>query len=170
MCVPTLVELVDSPNLDSRKLQFSNCVCCKCCWNGWLATLQWRFSILFSIFLTYLMHPVVEWLNWQSSQKLFLAEQVAIQEEEGGGHLKTSAVIGRCSSDTHLSTTCQPLVNHLSTICQPLVNQLSTTCQPLVNHLPTTCQPLFNHFSTTFQPLFNHLSTTYQPIINHLST
>ena len=64
----TVVELVDSQNLDSRKLHFSKCVCCKSCWNGWLATLYYLFSREV-LSLTYMWHLVVEWLNCQSSQK-----------------------------------------------------------------------------------------------------
>jgi hypothetical protein len=35
--------MVDSPKVDTRKLQFSNCVCCKNSLNGWMANLYWLF-------------------------------------------------------------------------------------------------------------------------------
>ena len=65
-----MVELVDSQNLDSRKLQFSKCVCFKNCWNGWIDSLYWLFSInSLKILLTKLnfqkMYVVNSgWIGW----------------------------------------------------------------------------------------------------------
>ena len=42
---------------------------------GWLATF-WRLFSWLAISLTYRLHLVVEWLNWQSWQKIFLAKLI----------------------------------------------------------------------------------------------
>ena len=57
-----VVELVESAILAkiiSRKLQILNCVCCKLCWNGWLATHCWLFCRE-TLSFTYMLHLVVE--------------------------------------------------------------------------------------------------------------
>ena len=54
-----MVDLGDLLELDSCKLHFPNCMCCKRCWNGWLARM-WQLFFRGGLSKTYTSYLLVD--------------------------------------------------------------------------------------------------------------